>query len=588
MKAPMRKPLLLITFVLMQALALLSAQTGYAQDKVKAAQRIPADTLLYFSVPDVETLGDKWSQCSMGQMTHDAAFADMKKDLIKLIEKFSEKFEEETNLGLSNVLSIPSGEVCFALVKSEEGKFGGLAFMEYGESGEILEKILGKAAESLDKEGAQRSIRTLDGTKITVYSFEDEGAEDEPVKVPVEKKFVYFLKDKTFVASNDEKVLESVLAKWDGQGQGTLAGKKEYQYIVNKCLDPMAPAVMQWYMNPIGTLQSVLSVASRVNPQIGMVQGFLPALGITNLKAVGGASYLATKDYDSITKTFTFVEMPTSGIIDMFKCPAIAQQPPMWVSDKVSTYYSINWGISGAFDSIETLFDGFQGRPGALAAIIDQMAEKPEGPKIHIKKDIVDNMNGRIQVATELAEGEQIDLTKMSGQFTVAFGLKNSDAFQKLIASLTARDDFPGQTREFQGITLYELPGAVLNLPTDAGFCIAENQLFIANDVKQIENVLRKDRGVGSLVNSPDYKRIAEKFPEKTSIITYQNADAQIHALYELLRKNDSAVNVDGLDLGKLPPFAVIQKYLPISGGYTIPDDQGFFTSTFTVKKTSP
>ncbi|WP_299468961.1 hypothetical protein [uncultured Gimesia sp.] len=584
----MRKPLLLCTFVLMQALVLLTAQAGYAQNTVKAAQRIPADTLLYFSIPDVETLGDKWSQCSMGQMTHDPAFADMKKDLVKLIEKFSEKFEAETKLGLSNVMSIPSGEICFAFVKSEEGKFGGLAFMEYGESGEILEKILGRAAEGLDKEGAQRAIRSVEGTKITVYSFEKEGDEEDPVKVPLEKKFAYFLKDKTFVASNDEKILESVLAKWDGQGQDTLASKKEFQYIINKCLEPSAPAVSQWYMNPIGALQSVLSVASRINPQVGMVQGFLPALGITNLKAVGGSSYLATKEYDSITKTFTFVEMPTSGIIDMFKCPAVAQQPPLWVSDKVSTYYSINWSISGAYDSIETLFDGFQGRPGALAAIIDQMADKPEGPKVHIKKDIVDNMSGRIQVATELAEGEQIDLTKMSGQFTVAFGLKNSDAFQKLIASLTARDDFPGQTREFQGITLYELPGAVLNLPTDAGFCIAENQLFIANDVKQIENVLRKDRGVGSLINNPDYKRISEKFPEKTSIITYQNADAQIHALYELLRKNDSAVNLEGIDLGKLPPFEVIQKYLPVSGGYTIPDDQGFFTSTFTVKKTTP
>ncbi|MDF1746412.1 MAG: hypothetical protein P1V19_22135, partial [Gimesia sp.] len=72
----------------------------------------------------------------------------------------------------------------------------------------------------------------------------------------------------------------------------------------------------------------------------------------------------------------------------------------------------------------------FQGRPGALAAIIDEMADNPDGPKIHIKKDIVDNMSGRIQVATEITDGEQIDFTKMSGQFTVALGLKNSDAFQ--------------------------------------------------------------------------------------------------------------------------------------------------------------
>lgn len=582
----MRKPLLFFSLLLMQAMFLLTTiQDSFAQDKVKSAQRIPADSMIYFTIPDVELFGDKWSQSSMGQLTHDAAFADFKKDLIQLIEKFSEKFEEETEMSLSQVMSIPSGEVSFAFLKSDEGKFGGLALMEYGESGEVLEKILSKAADAFDKEGAQRSIRSVDGTKIVVYSFESEDDDEGPVKVPLAKKFAYFLKDKTFVTSNDDKILESVLAKWDGQGQNTLAGKKEYQYILTKCADPTSPAVTQWYINPIGALQSVLGVASRVNPQIGMVQGFLPALGITNLKAVGGSAYIATKNFDSITKTFTYVEMPTSGIIDMFKCPAVAQQPPVWVSDKASTYYSINWGISGAYDSIETLFDGFQGRPGALSAIIDQMADKPEGPKIHIKKDIVDNMSGRIQVATELIEGEQLDLTKMSGQFTVAFGLKNADAFKKTIASLTARDDFPGQTREFQGVTLYELPGAILSSPTDAAFCIAEDQLFIANDVKQIENVLRKDRGIGSLANSDNYKRISENFPEKTSIITYQNADAQVHAIYELLRKNENGVDLQGLDLSKLPSFDVIQKYLPISGGYTIPDDQGFFTSTFGIKK---
>ncbi|QDU11124.1 hypothetical protein [Gimesia aquarii] len=583
----MRKPFLLCTLMLIQAILLLTGQVGIAQDRISAAQRIPADTLLYFSVPDVEQFGEQWSKSSMGQITHDEAFADMKKDLVKLIEKYSQKFEEETDLSLDQVMGIPSREISLAFVKTSDGKLGGVAFMDYGESGEILEKILTKTADALDKQGAQRSINSAEGTKITVYSFGDDGADAGPVKVPLAKKFAYFLKEKTLVVSNDDKILESVLSMWDGQNQDSLANKKEYQYIQQKCSEPGAPAVMQWYMNPIGTLQTVLGIASRANPQVAMVQGFLPALGITNLKAVGGTSYLATEDFDSISRTFTFVELPTSGIISMFKCPAVAQQPPEWVSDKVSSYYSINWGIESAYDSIETLFDGFQGRPGALAAIVDQLADKPDGPKIHIKKDIVDNLSGRVQVATEIIDGEQIDLTKLSGQFTVALGLKNSDAFQKIISSLTARDDFPGQAREFQGTTLYEIPGAVLNTPTDAAFCIAENQLFVANDVKQIERVLRKDRGVGSLLNSADYKRISETFPEKTSIITYQNSDAQIHALYEMLLKNRSAVDIEGVDLEKMPSFEVIQKYLPISGGYTVPDDQGFLTSTFTVKKSS-
>ncbi|QGQ29763.1 hypothetical protein [Gimesia maris] len=283
----MRKPLLLLAFMFMQAMFLQTAQDSFAQDRVSAAQRLPEDSLFYFSIPDVEVMEEKWAQTSMAEMIRDPAFAGMREDLVKLVEKYSKQFEDETKLGLSNVLSIPSGEFCIAFVKSSEGKFGGLASLEYGESGETLEKILEKTADAMDKEGARRSIRSISGTKIVIFSFEAEDAADEPVKVPLAKQFSYFLKDKTIVVSNDDKILEAVLANWDGQDQRSLAAKKEYQYIQSKCTDPGAPAVAKWYLNPIGALQSILGVASRVNPQIGMVQGFLPALGITNLKAVG-------------------------------------------------------------------------------------------------------------------------------------------------------------------------------------------------------------------------------------------------------------------------------------------------------------
>ena len=68
-------------------------------------------------------------------------------------------------------------------------------------------------------------------------------------------------------------------------------------------------------------------------------------------------------------------------------------------------------------------------------------------------------------------------------------------------------------------------------------------------------------------------------------IINYQNADAQLHALYDLIKKNQDQIQVEGLDLSKLPPFSFFQKYLPVTGGYTIPDDQGFFSSNYSKKR---
>lgn len=579
MKTRTRNLLLFCTLMCSQTVLLLSGQASYAKDKIQAAQRIPADTLLYVSIPDIKTLVKQYKKSSAIEMAQDEAFGDIVQEMITKFKEASKGFEQETDLSLKSVLNIPSGEISLAVFKTQANKFGGVVFMEYGESGDVFKKFLAKSAERLEEEATKHSTKNVEGTEIIIYSFEETRANQGPDEIPIAKKYAYFLKDKTFVASNDDKVLESVLSNWDGQENKTLAGKKEYQYILNKCAHSDEPPVFHWYLNPIDALKSVVGIAGKSNPQVAMFQGFLPALGLSSLKGVGGTWYLATKDFETVTKTFTYVEKPTHGIISVFKCPAVAQQPPWWVSDKAAGYFSVNWGIDGAYHSIETLFDGFQGRPGAMAAAIDKFADDPNGPKIHIKKDIVDNLTGQIQLVSEYQENSAAEL--LFGNYTVALGLKKPEAVKKLVTSLTSRGDFPGKSREFQGTTVYELPGPLLS----AAFCITENQLIFTTNIKQIEKILRKDRGVASLVNDEIYKRISETFPEKTSIISYQRVGAQLKALYKSLMQKIVEMKPDNSELPDRAVLAALEKYLPITGGYTIPDEQGFLSVTFTVIK---
>ena len=61
-----------------------------------------------------------------------------------------------------------------------------------------------------------------------------------------------------------------------------------------------------------------------------MIQMFMPLLGINNLKGIGGNIDLVTDEFDSISRTLIYVDLPASGLLKVFQFPAVEQSPPSW------------------------------------------------------------------------------------------------------------------------------------------------------------------------------------------------------------------------------------------------------------------
>ena len=112
-----------------------------------------------------------------------------------------------------------------------------------------------------------------------------------------------------------------------------------------------------------------------------------------------------------------------------------------------------------------------------------------------------------------------------------------------------------------------------------------------------LEQALRGD--VEPLSASADYKQLAASFPAQASSIGYSRQNMQLRTIYELFRKDGFPGASPGagfpgaggggfpVDLKKLPPFSVVQKYLLPSGSYIIPDKNGAVLVSFTPKKAS-
>ena len=132
------------------------------------------------------------------------------------------------------------------------------------------------------------------------------------------------------------------------------------------------------------------------------------------------------------------------------------------------------------------------------------------------------------------------------------------------------------------------------NASQTMGLAVVNDYLMLATDVSRIEQVIIADKDRKPLSEAADYKALAKHFPEKTSIIVFQETAKQYKGLYEMFRSgkiqellSNTPLNklVEGIDFKKLPEFDAIRKYLPPSGSYAVPEGNGAVFVSFSLKK---
>lgn len=557
-----------VMFCLVQALA--GWQIARADDDAIGEKLLPKDTLLFFTIPDVAGAKEQWNESTTGALFKDPEFQPFLDDVKKKLAELSKNVEDELGVTIDDLVEIPQGEVTFALMEKPARKLSAVLMVDYGDGKETIEKLLKKMHEALEDE-AEHSAEDVNDVEIHTFTFKNAEAEN-PFKT-----LSYFNDSSYVVFGSEVEALKSVLELWEGDSSDTLASNEVFKYCMERCHDESGDPTVKFFMNPIGLIQSGLNMAQSIQPQVGMVSPFLPMLGFDKLKGWGGASYVATGDFDSVSKTFVYADSPT-GVLNVFQFPATEITPPKWVSAGVSMYFGGNWNVAGAYQAIEGLVDMFQGR-GALARLMDQAANA--GPGIHPKKDVLDLLDGKFHVVQGVEAGEGDE--PLAQKFFVALAVKDGAKAKKLLGTLAKMDGADVETREFNGETVYEI--ALPQGDQTMSFAVAEGQLVVTNDTAMLEGMLRATSSGASLVDSAVYKKIAKHFPAKTSMISFQKSDAQLKALYDLVKNAENQEFLEGIDLQKLPPFETLQKYLRASGSYTIPDKKGALMIGFQLKE---
>ena len=567
---------LVLAAVLLPRLPVFAADDDEA---VSTDRLLPPEVSVYVSVPDVDELKARWAKTAMGALTQDSTFEPFQQEIMKALEGVSGKLEEKLGVSLKALLQVPSGEFAFAVLTPPGKKPSAVMFLDFGDNEKTVDSLLEKTEKALEDNGAESEDEEIDGTKITTWTFKG-GSPQQP------NKLVYFVKDTMIVISSDLSTAKGVLTRWDGKHSDTFADNDNYNLVLEKCQTDDEGGLFVWYINPMGLVQAGIQQAAAQNPQVAIIAGaFLEPLGLFSLKAIGGSADMGTEQFDSVTKTFLVIEQPTKGIMNLFQFPAVEQKPPKWVSSNASAWFSVNWDISEAYQAANALFAMIpNASPGGLDGLVDNLAEQE--PRVHLKKDIIDSLSGRIQVVVEPAKKNGDE--KGQDRVVVAIALKDAKKFQATLTKITKTPDFPGKTREFKGSTIieFEVPDLSGGLePKMAGLAIGKDQLMFSNDVTAVESMLRGDTDGDALVDSAEYKAIAEHIPAKSSIASFSRSDSQMEALWEMAKGGQAGLFLPMIDFEKLPSFDSVKKYLTPNGGYAVPEKKGVLFVSFGTKK---
>lgn len=572
------------SLALASAIAMAAMPLPAQAQKVISDQILPRETYLYFSMPNVSAMKTYFADSSYGQLWADPAFADFKEEISSVIENELEEelvqFQEKLGLSLEDFLNIPTGEFSVAISAGPSNTMGAVIFLDFGESESFVLDLLTRAQGVLAQvPKLNLEEESFDGTELTMFRIQHDG----PAPTPLAKEFGWFVKDQRLVIANRIELLQSVLTNWSGEEESFM-DNEAYSYILSRCQTGDRTSISTGFFDPVGLFTKLVqtgSLGQQASMGAGMALGFLPTLGLTQLKAMGGVSEAGSGDFDAVSRSVFYCQQPPMGLLRMFMLDQIEQEPPSWVKEDVHAYAAMKWKVNDAFLAVESLVDMFSGA-GTFADRLDQIASR--GPGIHIKNDIIDQLTGEIRLITAAGDGE----TAAGDQVLIAVGVRDEGAVGDLLSKLA--DQASLNAREFRGATVYEFNGPAPG--QSVGVTVADGRLMLCIGGSLLDTVLRNDSDIRPLAESPEYKKVAQHFPPSALSIQFARPAEQYRTMYETIRSGTAAEQFPGsqelfekIDFTKLPPFDVIAKYIQPTGAFTQPDDNGVYMEAFQLKQ---
>src|SRR5579864_8508228 len=602
MRMPLRKMfrLALCGWLGLAGLCLLAAQSRAAAPIEKA---LPGSTLALLKVNSASAFRDAISQSQMGQLWADPSMKPVKEDLSAKLDDASKQLKEAIGITIGDLIQLPQGAAALAIVGTDAGKvpIALIISADVGDKSKVMQDTLLKATKLAEEKGdAKATTETFNNLTLHVLrSTKDEEKDNPPI--------IWTNQGSVYQFSTDLEALKDLVSHSDGRDD-SLADNESFIQVKKKLGED---AQFLWFIDVTQGIKLFTKALAGGGGGGGgnaqQVEAMLQVTGINGLKAIAGSSTFNSGHYDMLNKMFILAPGPSQGVLKIFSMPQTNLRPEPWVPASAASYETISWDLDSAYTAINDLANMFN--PGFLNLLEQQLAGPNGGEPLSFQKDIFGPIGDRITVISDFKKQPK-NKDDDSQRTLFALALEDSKAFRNTLNKLIALTKANPKKRDFQGTTIYDFdisnmvpPGGPPNMQIKGlvSVAVAKDTCFVSTEPTLLEQVLRA--GGPRLADSPDFQAVAKELPEQTSTLSYAKPEEAIRQLYDMLKSGqfqkalEQAAMAGGpdvpklgdlFDMNKLPEFSVISKYLSQSGGYGVMSEDGFLTTSFSLRKVNP
>ena len=498
--------------------------------------------------------------------------------------------------------------------------------------------LLEKVNRNLAEQKAVRSQRDIHGTRVTVFDIPK--YQDDPAR-----QMFYFINDDLLAASDNQGVIEGILARQAEAQTDSLSRLAAYEGITNRCREAageLAPHI-RWFVDPFGYADSIRVLEADDQPR-RKGQDMLKILknqGFTAIEGIGGFVNFYAAPYEMLHRTFIYAPGNKSG--ERFELAARMLElpnggeflPPEWVPRDVVSYAAVNLDTKNAFEMSKTLVNEIVGDE-VFEDVLESIHTDENGPQIDVRADLVAHLGNRVTIISDL----QLPVTPKSERMMIGIETTNPKALAVTIRKQMETDE-DARERMIHGHVVWEIVDEQTELPMvtienspDFGFgdaksdeeqpaeeeekallpnsavTVAHGQLFVATHIDILAKVLSDEADRGSLGASNDFHRVESeiaklRLPEQSGQ-TFVRTDDAYRGVYELLKTGrmpeaesmvgkllnallgegkEGVLRTQRIDGSKLPDYDLVRRYLGPAGMTVTTEANGWMLTGFTLVK---
>lgn len=598
-------------FVLTLSLAAVTAGAPRpaAAARPTAPRMLPSATVAYIRVADVPELREKLKATSMGRIGDDEKIKPLVSQLYGSAVTAFQQLQDQVGAGLDELLAIPQGEFCVALVVTPQDRLAVVGVIEAGDRLPTAQKVLTRGQEFLIQRGATKTQEAVGDTLVVTHEMPDDR----------QRRVVHFVREGTIVIGSDGDVIKQMLAAWNGDEKvTTLAQNEKFTAIMKRCggSEDERPQ-LSFFVDPIELVKKAVRGGAAAT-----TLALVPVLGLDGIQGVGGSLILATPEFDSIAHVHLLLDSPRTGIPAILALRSGDTTPEPFIPADAASYLTFHWDVGPSYEALAKVYNSFRGE-NALAKDAQQRIGEPLG--LDFDKELLQALEGRVSACAWYVRPVRLN----SRSVLLAAKLKDTAKARETLDRTMARFEQRWEKAAFGGVTYYVLkqrrnasqdappkpqakpqpkqPPMDPRLLRQPAPCVAilDDYLVITDSSEFLHHaVLTQSDASQALSSQLEFKLIAAKVRrqpggEFPALIAFNRPEEPMRWMYDLATadavREQVGQRADGsrffgavnsaLKDNPLPPFSVLSQHLAPGGGLLTSDETGLHFVGFGLKR---